>query len=226
MSLARTWLFSVPLILLSTVVLGTMTLVASLFDRDGDMQHRLAQFWAKTLLAVSFVRVRSQGVEKLDPRGSYVFVANHGSLMDIPAALAVLPQQFRFFAKKGLYKIPFLGSHLHRAGHLPVDYANPRNSLKSMTEGASGGGPRHFDAALPGRRPFGERTRRLQGGRGVHRDQGGSADCSSGHRRNARAAADRVGAFAQRQGDSAGGRPDFDQGTDHQGPGATYGTAI
>jgi 1-acyl-sn-glycerol-3-phosphate acyltransferase len=136
MSLVRTWLFSVPLILLSTVVLGTMTLIASLFDPNGDMQHRLAQFWAKTLLAVSFVRVRSEGVEKLDPRGSYVFVANHGSLMDIPAALAVLPQQFRFFAKKGLYKIPFLGSHLHRAGHLPVDYSNPRNSLKSMTEGA------------------------------------------------------------------------------------------
>jgi len=136
MSLVRTWLFSVPLILLSTIVLGTMTLVASLFDPNGDMQHRLAQFWAKTLLAVSFVRVRSEGVEKLDPRGSYVFVANHGSLMDIPAALAVLPQQFRFFAKKGLYKIPFLGSHLHRAGHLPVDHANPRNSLKSMTEGA------------------------------------------------------------------------------------------
>ena len=136
MSFARTWLFSVPLILLSTIVLGTMTLIASLFDPNGDMQHRLAQFWAKTLLAVSFVRVRSEGVEKIDPRGSYVFVANHGSLMDIPAALAVLPQQFRFFAKKGLYKIPFLGSHLHRAGHLPVDYTNPRNSLKSMTQGA------------------------------------------------------------------------------------------
>jgi 1-acyl-sn-glycerol-3-phosphate acyltransferase len=85
---------------------------------------------------VGFVNVHSEGVEKLDPRGSYVFVANHGSLMDIPAALAVLPQQFRFFAKKGLYKIPFLGSHLNRAGHLPVDRSNARNSLKSMTEGA------------------------------------------------------------------------------------------
>jgi 1-acyl-sn-glycerol-3-phosphate acyltransferase len=136
MRLARTWIFSVPLIALSTIVLGTMTLIASLFDKGGDMQHRLAQVWAKTLLAASLIRVRTEGAEKLDPRGSYVFVANHGSLMDIPAALAVLPQQFRFFAKKGLYRIPFLGSHLRRAGHLPVDRGNPRNSLKSMTEGA------------------------------------------------------------------------------------------
>lgn len=136
MSFVRSLIFSTPLIVLSTIVLGTITLIASLFDRHGDIQHRLAQLWAKILLAVSFVRVRTEGVEKLDPNGSYVFVSNHGSFMDIPAALAVLPQQFRFFAKKGLYKIPFLGSHLNRAGHLPVDRSNARNSLKSMTEGA------------------------------------------------------------------------------------------
>jgi 1-acyl-sn-glycerol-3-phosphate acyltransferase len=136
MSFVRSVFVSTPLIVLSTIVLGTITLIASLFDKHGDMQHRLAQLWAKVLLAVSFVRVRVEGVDKLDPKGSYVFVANHGSYMDIPAALAVLPQQFRFFAKKGLYKIPFLGSHLNRAGHLPVDKSNARNSLKSMTEGA------------------------------------------------------------------------------------------
>jgi len=136
MSFVRSLIFSTPLIVVSTIILGTITLIASLFDRNGDMQHRLAQLWAKVLLWVSFVRVRVEGVDKLDPKGSYVFVANHGSFMDIPAALAVLPQQFRFFAKKGLYKIPFLGSHLNRAGHLPVDHSNARNSLKSMTEGA------------------------------------------------------------------------------------------
>ena len=56
--------------------------------------------------------------------------------MDIPALLAHLPFQFRFFAKKGLYRIPFLGSHLNRAGHIPVDRSSPRASLKSMSEGA------------------------------------------------------------------------------------------
>jgi 1-acyl-sn-glycerol-3-phosphate acyltransferase len=56
--------------------------------------------------------------------------------MDIPAILARLPHQFRFFAKKGLFSIPFLGWHLKRAGHLPVDRSNARNSLKSMSGGA------------------------------------------------------------------------------------------
>jgi 1-acyl-sn-glycerol-3-phosphate acyltransferase len=80
--------------------------------------------------------VHAEGIEKLDPGVSYVFVANHASYMDIPAILARLPHQFRFFAKKGLYSIPFLGTHLKRAGHLPVDRSSARASLRSMTEGA------------------------------------------------------------------------------------------
>ena len=136
MSFARSLLVSTPLLALATVVLGLVSLIASLFDRSGNWQHNLARLWGRILLAVSFIRVRVRGLEKLDPRANYVFVSNHSSYMDIPALLARLPYQFRFFAKKSLYRIPFLGWHLHRAGHLPVDRSNARNSLKSMSAGA------------------------------------------------------------------------------------------
>ena len=136
MSLLRSAIFSTPLIALCTIVMGTFSLIASFFDHTGKSQHALARVWARMLLAVSFMRVSVVGLEKLDPNGTYVFVANHGSFMDIPALLATLPQQFRFFAKKGLYSIPFLGTHLRRAGHLPVDRSSPRASLKSMMEAA------------------------------------------------------------------------------------------
>ncbi|HEY1240665.1 MAG TPA: lysophospholipid acyltransferase family protein [Bryobacteraceae bacterium] len=136
MSFLRSLLFSTPLLILATIVMWMCSMFASLFDRTGNWQHQMARIWGRVLLAVSFIRVRVRGLEKLDPRANYVFVANHSSYMDIPALLARLPYQFRFFAKKGLYKIPFLGWHLHRAGHLPVDRSNARNSLKSMSAGA------------------------------------------------------------------------------------------
>jgi 1-acyl-sn-glycerol-3-phosphate acyltransferase len=136
MSFLRSLLFSTPLIAVSTILLGLVSMAASWLDRTGHAAHRVARIWGKILLAVSFIRVRSEGVEKLDPDGSYVFVANHASYMDIPALLSVLPQQYRFFAKSGLYRIPFLGWHLRWAGHLPVDRSNARNSLKSMSAGA------------------------------------------------------------------------------------------
>jgi 1-acyl-sn-glycerol-3-phosphate acyltransferase len=136
MSYLRSLLFSIPLIFLSTIVMGVVSLVASFFDRTGNLQHRLARIWAKMLLGVSFIRVRAEGLEKLAPAGSYVFAANHASYMDIPAILSRLPHQFRFFAKTGLYKIPFMGTHLRRAGHLPVERLSARTSLKSMSEAA------------------------------------------------------------------------------------------
>ena len=136
MSRLRSWLFSTPLIVLATIVMGTISLIASFFDSTGNSLHRLARIWGKFLLAVSFIRVRAEGLEKLDPDANYVFVSNHGSFLDIPAILANLPHQFRFFAKKSLYKIPFMGTHLQNAGHIPVDRSSPRASLKSMSEGA------------------------------------------------------------------------------------------
>jgi 1-acyl-sn-glycerol-3-phosphate acyltransferase len=116
--------------------MGTLSLLVSFFDPQGNRMHGLARLWGKMLLAASFIRVHTEGLEKLDPHGTYVFASNHVSLMDIPAILSQLPHQFRFFAKKGLYKIPLLGGHLLRAGHLPVDRSSPRASLKSMTEAA------------------------------------------------------------------------------------------
>ena len=158
MSLLRSLLFSTPLIALATVLGGTLSILASFFDGTGNTQHRLARAWSRILLAVSFIRLRVEGLENLDPGGAYVLAANHGSYMDIPALIAVLPLQFRFFAKKGLYRIPFLGVHLRRAGHLPVDRGNARASLKSMTEGARIIASRHVSVLL-----FPEGGRSLKG---------------------------------------------------------------
>jgi 1-acyl-sn-glycerol-3-phosphate acyltransferase len=136
MSLLRSLFISTPIIVVSTVFLGTLSILASFFDGTGNTQHRIARVWGRSLLAASFIRVRVEGLSNLDPDGVYVFVSNHVSLMDIPAILAKLPYQFRFFAKLGLYKIPFIGTHLKRAGHLPVNRTSAKASLKSMTEGA------------------------------------------------------------------------------------------
>jgi 1-acyl-sn-glycerol-3-phosphate acyltransferase len=136
LSRLRAWFLIDPLILLATLIMGTTSLIASIFDRSGRTQHAVARVWARILLAVSGVRVRVEGLDKLHPDSGYVLVANHRSYMDTPAVLAHIPLQFRFFAKKGLFRIPLLGGHLRRAGHLPVVRENPRASLKSLSEGA------------------------------------------------------------------------------------------
>ena len=132
LSYIRSLLITDPIIILATIVMGSISLLTSLFDANGRVQHQISRIWSRMLLMVSGVKMRIEGLEKIDPRTTYVFVANHRSFMDIPVLLAHLPLQFRFLAKKGLFLIPFLGTHLRRAGHLPVVKDNPRASLKSM----------------------------------------------------------------------------------------------
>jgi 1-acyl-sn-glycerol-3-phosphate acyltransferase len=132
----RSVLFSAPSVILLTIGMGLISHICSLWDRAGRTQHRLARQWARMLLAVSFVRAEVRGAGTLDPAGSYVVVANHSSYMDIPALYSALPLELRFFAKQSLFKIPLLGWHLRRAGHLPVVKGDARASLKSMSDGA------------------------------------------------------------------------------------------
>lgn len=124
--------FADPLIVLATIFFGSISLVVSFFDQTGTLQIRVARAWARTLLRVSGVRVRVEGLERIDPQGSYVFISNHVSYMDTPVALAHIPVQFRFLAKRGLFQIPFLGQHLSRAGHIPVPREDPRAAVKVM----------------------------------------------------------------------------------------------
>jgi 1-acyl-sn-glycerol-3-phosphate acyltransferase len=138
MSLAylRAVLITNPLIVLATILMGTVSLAASLFDSSGLAQHGVARVWARLLLAIAGVRVKVEGLEKISPDASYVFAANHLSYMDTPLVIAQIPVQFRFLAKKSLFKVPFIGYHLKRAGHIPVHREDPRASLRTMADAA------------------------------------------------------------------------------------------
>src|SRR5580704_18333843 len=133
MARLRAYLFADPLIILATIFFGLWSLVLSLFDDSGDALIRVARRWAKVLLAAGGVQVEVEGLEHIAPTGSYVFVSNHVSYMDTPVVLANIPVQFRFLAKRGLFQIPLLGTHLTRAGHIPVPRGDARAAVKTMT---------------------------------------------------------------------------------------------
>lgn len=132
----RSVLFTDPLICLYTIVMGTISVAGSLFDPDGRFQHRCAQIWSRMILATSRVSVRVLGWENIEAGRAYIFCANHLSLIDTPVIFGKLPVGFRILAKKGLFRIPFLGWHLRRSGHLPVDRENPRAAMRSFEQAA------------------------------------------------------------------------------------------
>jgi 1-acyl-sn-glycerol-3-phosphate acyltransferase len=128
-------IFVDPLIILSTILCGLVSIVAGVFKRPGAMMT-VARFWARSLLRIARVRVTVEGLEHIEPNVTYVFAGNHLSYMDTPVLLTHIPVDFRFMAKKGLFQIPFLGTHLIQAGHIPVSLEDPRAALKTLSRAA------------------------------------------------------------------------------------------
>ncbi|MGB7921807.1 MAG: lysophospholipid acyltransferase family protein [Pyrinomonadaceae bacterium] len=128
---------AIPLIYLYTIIMGSISLSVSLFDPTGERQHWCAQTWCRMIARTAGAHVRVHGAERIKPGTSYVFLSTHQSYMDIPAMLGYLPAQLRIAAKKVLFRIPFMGWHLSRAGHIPIDRSSTQNAVASMQRAAA-----------------------------------------------------------------------------------------
>jgi 1-acyl-sn-glycerol-3-phosphate acyltransferase len=122
---------------LSTAFWATVSIIGSLFSATGRLQHFCMRRWSEDNLWLSRVRVRIEGMENIDALHPHVFVANHSGLHDILALAAHLPIQFRWVAKKSLFKVPFMGWHMQSSGYIAIDRENPREAAKSIAAAAT-----------------------------------------------------------------------------------------
>jgi 1-acyl-sn-glycerol-3-phosphate acyltransferase len=121
----RTVFYLIPAISIYTIVLGAASIASSVFDRRGYFAHGCARTWSWLILKTTGVRVAVEGLERIVPGRTYVFVSNHQSIYDTPVVFASLPYQLRIIAKESLARFPVLGWHLRRGGHLFVDRTHP-----------------------------------------------------------------------------------------------------
>jgi 1-acyl-sn-glycerol-3-phosphate acyltransferase len=135
-----------PLVALYTVLMATLSLACSPFDRRGRLQHRCASTWSRMIARTALLDVRVRGAEHLRAGESYVFLSTHQSWMDIPVMLGYLPAQLRIAAKREVFLIPFLGWHMQRAGHIPINRGSTAESIQSLRRAARllGGGVSAF----------------------------------------------------------------------------------
>ena len=106
---------------LATFIIGSY-LIVLLKDRPKTRQGpRVLRIWARLFLLVTGTRVTVEGAERIDPAGSYVFVGNHSSNLDIPVIMGKLPVSIRFLAKKEMFKVPVLGGAMRAIRMVETD---------------------------------------------------------------------------------------------------------
>jgi 1-acyl-sn-glycerol-3-phosphate acyltransferase len=142
----RSYFILAPLIWAYTIILGTVSLICSLFDRNGRIQHKFARLWSrlvmKTILSpVKVTGMSSDGFDNSKPR---VYAVTHASALDIPILYVFLPFQFRIIFKSELLAYPFVGWHLKRSAQVCINQKNPAASIgavKSALRSLRGGMP-------------------------------------------------------------------------------------
>ena len=134
LSRLRSYFILDPLIWAYTLILGTISLLCSLFDRSGRIQHNCARLWSwlimKTIL--SPVKVTGMDRDKIDNSKPRVYAVTHASAFDIPILYVNLPFQFRIIFKSELLAYPFIGWHLRRSGQVCINQQNPAASIGSI----------------------------------------------------------------------------------------------
>ncbi len=96
----------------------------------------MPRWWSRTVARFAGVEVRVEGLENIEPDRPYIFAANHQSQFDIFALDGFLMVDFRWMAKKELFRIPIVGPAMRLAGSIPIDRSRGRQAMKSLAEAA------------------------------------------------------------------------------------------
>jgi 1-acyl-sn-glycerol-3-phosphate acyltransferase len=95
--------------------------------------HQNSIRWARSIIGFSLIwNLVVTGREHLQKGKHYIVVANHQSLLDILAVCAALSINFKFLAKRELFKVPFMGWAMASASYIPVDRGSHKSGRDAM----------------------------------------------------------------------------------------------
>ncbi len=123
------WTVMVPLA-------AAITLPYAWLTGNTDFLYRFSMWIARTGVKLSGVRVEVIGRERLDPRQTYIFMANHVSNLDPPVLMPEIPPRTSVLVKKELFRIPIFGYAMRLARLVPVDRANRDAAVASVRAAA------------------------------------------------------------------------------------------
>ena len=124
------------LVAIYTVVLGTIGMVLCLLVPGGYALTPVARLWSRLVLLTCGVRWCAVYDPAIDPARPCVYVANHQSLLDIPALALAMPVDFRVVAKRELLWIPIFGWALWLAGFVFIDRGDRERAIRSLERAA------------------------------------------------------------------------------------------
>jgi 1-acyl-sn-glycerol-3-phosphate acyltransferase len=100
----------------------------------GDIRllYRMFMFGAWNGVRLTGVRVKTVGLDTLDPARTYIFMSNHVSNLDPPITIPLIPGRTSVMVKKELFSYPILGRAMRMGSLVPVDRGNRDAGIESV----------------------------------------------------------------------------------------------
>lgn len=126
------------LVALSTFRTCAQCIIMTRVRRDPKYTLRHARtIWGPSIFNIAGSKLEVSGLEHVDFSNPHIFVMNHESYMDIPAAFMALPCNIGFIAKKELESVPMFGRTMRESGMIFVDRSNPEKAIASLKAGGA-----------------------------------------------------------------------------------------
>jgi 1-acyl-sn-glycerol-3-phosphate acyltransferase len=108
-----------------------VVLIGGLVRRQ-DWIYSWADWGARTWLRLSGVKLKVSGQEHLDPKQTYVFVANHWSYLDAAPLFCGTGRRMGMVAKMELLKAPILGYGMGFVNVIAIDRSNRERAVETL----------------------------------------------------------------------------------------------
>ncbi|MCG8687642.1 MAG: 1-acylglycerol-3-phosphate O-acyltransferase [Desulfobacterales bacterium] len=125
------WFIVIPFMILNTMILGTICIIVGFFFSQ-DAADIVAVTWSRLSCAFGPVMVKLHGKKNYSRFKSYVVVANHQSMVDIPVIHGFIGLKIKWVMKQELRQIPVFGAACTQLGCIYVDRSNHEAAVKSI----------------------------------------------------------------------------------------------
>ncbi len=136
--IARSIYCWVALALLTSACVAVYLPVAAV-SPESAWARDIERFWVWVILRASNVRLTVRGLENVHRGQSYIVMANHRSMYDIPVLHHLLSRDrdLRWIAKKELLAVPVFGWAYRVSRHIPVDRQHRQRAIDALKRAAA-----------------------------------------------------------------------------------------
>lgn len=116
------------------IFIGGTMILCSPFIRRMSFYNKMIKAWGWWGAIATPTKRKFRGMDNINPKKTYVVIANHESAADVFFLLGFFPINMRIVAKSDIRKIPFVGTAMERSGFIFIDNEIKGKSINHLNE--------------------------------------------------------------------------------------------